>query len=203
MVKVISLTGSFPYTTEHGNTTMLHGDIINHFHHDNGFSNACTPKHPHFTTAWEGDKQINHLDAGFQNPDRCILFSKLGRMPVNGKHVFLGDGSQTVNGFSHNIQNPAEGGFANRHHNGSAGILDNHSSLETVRYIHSNTSDDIVTQMLGHFNHQVVFFTTNGRVGYRQGGQNRRKFSGFKLNVNNGAQYLRYFTYILSHFSLL
>ena len=66
---------------------MLHGNVVDHLHHDNGLTTTSTAEQPHFTTTWERNKQVNNLNTGFKNINLCILLCKLRSFTMNG-HCF-------------------------------------------------------------------------------------------------------------------
>jgi len=85
---------------------------------------------------------------------------------VNGHHVFGINCPQTIHGTSHDVQNPAQAFLADGHHDRGPGILRGHAPDQTIGNIHSNTAHDVVTQMLGDLDDQVVFLVINSGVGY-------------------------------------
>ena len=66
----------------------MHGDVINHFHHDNGFTTTCAAEQSHFTTTWERYEEIDNLDACLKNVHLGILLGKEGSRPVD-RHFFI------------------------------------------------------------------------------------------------------------------
>ena len=76
MVKVVPLTGPLANAGKNRNTTVLHGDVVYHFHHDNGFTDPGAPEHSHLAATGERYEQIDDLDTGFENTNRRILFRK-------------------------------------------------------------------------------------------------------------------------------
>ena len=65
MIQVVSFTSTLAHTGKYGNTAVLHGDIMDHLHHDNGFTHTGAPEHPHLAATWKGYQQVDHLDPGF------------------------------------------------------------------------------------------------------------------------------------------
>ena len=55
---------------------MLHGNVINHLHHDYGFTDTGAAKHPHFTASGKGYQQVDHLYAGFEHAHFGILLGE-------------------------------------------------------------------------------------------------------------------------------
>jgi hypothetical protein len=69
VIEVVAFTGTLPHAGKHGDTAVLHGDVVNHFHHDNGFANTGAAEHAHLTAAGKRHQQVDDLDAGFKHVD--------------------------------------------------------------------------------------------------------------------------------------
>ena len=76
MVQIVSFTGPLANTAEYGNTTVLHGDVVDHLHHDNSLAAAGTAEQAHLATAGEGNQQVDNLDAGLKNVDFGVLLGE-------------------------------------------------------------------------------------------------------------------------------
>ena len=178
---------------------MLHGNIMHHFHHDNGFADTGTAEHAHLAPPRKGHQKINNLNAGLQNPHRGVLFGKFWRFTVDGKHFFLADRSQTVHGSADHIENPTQTGLTDRHHDLFCGVFNRHPPHQPVGDVHGDGANHIITQMLGNLYYQVIGFIADGGIADGQCRINRRQFALLKFNVNNRSQYLQNFTNVLSH----
>ena len=190
MIQVVALTGALTHAGKNGNTTMLHGDIMHHFHHDDGFADTGTAEHAHFTSAWKRNQEINNLDTGFQNPHGGILFGKFRGFTVDGKHLVLAHRPQTVNGSTDYIENPSQTGLAYRHHDGFSRVFNRHPPNQTVSDVHSDGPNHIITEMLGNLYHKIIGFIVDGRITDGQRRIYRRQLPLLKFNVNNRSQYL-------------
>ena len=103
MIKVVALPGSFANTGKDANSSMLSGNVVDHFHHDHGLTDAGTSKHSHFSTAWKGNKKINNLYACLKNINRCILLIKGRRRPMD-RIIFLAIyGAKSINRSAYNV----------------------------------------------------------------------------------------------------
>ena len=123
----------------------------------------------------------------------------LGACTVNRHHFFLADRAQAVHRAAHHVEHPAQAGFTHRHHDLLAGILDGHAAYQTVGDVHGDGPNNIVAQMLGHLDDQIVLLVTDGRVADRQRRVNRRQIALFELHVDDRAHHLRYPSNIFSH----
>ena len=164
---------------------MVHGDVVDHFHHDDGFADAGAAEHAHFAAAGKRNQEIDNLNTCFQNVNGRVLFRKFGRFAMNRSKIFSVDRSETVHGAADNVQNSAETFFADGNGNRSTGVLGGHSSHQTVGDIHSDASDNIIAQMLCDFNNQVILLVVDCGVGNKKRVQNAGKLPFFKSHVNN------------------
>ena len=76
MIQVIAFAGAFSDPCEYRDTAVLHGNIVNHFHHDNRFTDTGPTEEAHFSASWKRHQQIDNLDAGFKDPHCRILLGK-------------------------------------------------------------------------------------------------------------------------------
>ncbi len=61
----------------------MHGDIVDHLHHDNSLSNTCTAEETHFAATREGDQQIHDLHTCLKDVNGGVLLNKLRAFTVN------------------------------------------------------------------------------------------------------------------------
>ena len=118
---------------------------------------------------------------------------------MNRHHFFLADWAKTVNRTAHDVQDPAQAGLADWHHDGFAGVFGSRAPDQTVGNVHGNRPDHIIAQVLGHFDHQVIRFIIDGRIGNQQRILNRRQIAWREFHVYDRSHDLRNLSYILSH----
>src|SRR4030042_1420214 len=87
-VKVVSFSCSLTNACENRDTTMDHGDVVDHLHDDNGFTDTGATEHSHFTAADERDEEIKDLNTRLECLGCCFLLDKFGCQPVN-RHCFV------------------------------------------------------------------------------------------------------------------
>ncbi len=51
---------------------MMQGDVVNHLHHDNGFTTTGTTEQSHLTTHWEWNEKVNYFDTCCKNTNFSI-----------------------------------------------------------------------------------------------------------------------------------
>ena len=148
-VQVVAFTGALTHAGEHRNAAVVHGDVVDHFHHDDGLAHAGAAEHAHLAAPGEGHQQVDNLDAGFQHLNRGVLIHEGRRRAVNGIHVFGIHRAHAVHRAAHDVEHPAQGLGAHRHHDGVTGIFDGHAPHQTVGGVHGDGAHHVVAQDAG------------------------------------------------------
>ena len=55
-IKVVSFAGTLPHTGKNRDPAVMHGDVVDHLHHNHGLAHAGAAEHPHLTPAGEGNQ---------------------------------------------------------------------------------------------------------------------------------------------------
>ena len=66
MVEVVTFTGTLAHACKYRQTTVCFGNIVDQFHHINGFTYTGTAEQTNFTTFGKGAKQVDHFNACLQ-----------------------------------------------------------------------------------------------------------------------------------------
>ncbi len=171
VIEVVALAGALAHPGEDADAAVLHGDVVDHLHHDHGLAHPGAAEHAHLAAAGEGDQKVDDLDPGFQDVDRGVLVGQGGGGAVDGVVVLGVDRSQAVHRPADHVEHPAQGLVAHRHLDGLFGVLDRKSPAQALGDVHGDAADGVVAQVLGHLHHQVVFLVVDGLVGDEQGGE--------------------------------
>ena len=114
VIEVVSFTGPLANARKNRNTAVLHGDVVDHLHHNDGFADACAAEHAHLAAARKRNEQVDNLYAGLEDFDRGILLGKTGRRTVN-RHVCIAlDRAEPIHGPAHDVDNAAEDRLSRR-----------------------------------------------------------------------------------------
>ncbi len=73
MVKIVAFAGTFPHPGEHGETTVLLGDVIDELKDDDRLADARATERTDLAALGEGADQIDDLDAGLENVRLHVL----------------------------------------------------------------------------------------------------------------------------------
>ena len=121
--QVGSLTGTLAYTGEYRSTTMLLSEVVDEFLNDNGLTNTSAAEQTRLATLDEGLDQVDRLDAGLKDLGSSgeLVISRCRTMD---RHPLFDVGhGLAVNWLAYHIPNTTQGLRTNRHHHGSACIL--------------------------------------------------------------------------------
>src|SRR4029450_4249305 len=82
-VEVITLARALAHTREHGETTVLGGDVANELLNEHGLAHARAAEQPNFAALRVGGQKVDDLDAGLELLDAGCLVFQLGCGAVN------------------------------------------------------------------------------------------------------------------------
>ena len=188
MVEVVTFTGTFTHTSEHGITTVSLSDVVDQLHHVHRLTHTGATKEANLTTLSERADQVDHFDTSFQQFDGSGEFIKFRGFTVNFARFFCANFATVVNRTTEHIHNAAEGLRANWHGDTATSARNLHATLQAFRRAHGNGTNHAVAQLLLHFKCQAgfgqgiafVFFQNESFV-------NLRHSIARELNVHHGA----------------
>merc|ERR1712042_237835 len=67
IVQIVTLTGSFSYSSKYRVTSVGFGNIVNQFHNQDSFADTGTTEKSNFTPLSIRGQQVHNFDASFQN----------------------------------------------------------------------------------------------------------------------------------------
>merc|ERR1719223_1009116 len=109
VVQIISFTGTFSNTSKDRVSSVVHGNVVNKFHDNDGLSDTSSSKETNLSSLGVGGKKIDNLDTSDKNLLRFTLFSESRGRSVKRGELFgllVGeDGSLLVYRLSNNIDN--------------------------------------------------------------------------------------------------
>jgi hypothetical protein len=143
-VEVVAFAGPLAHTREHRNTAVVHGDVVDHLHHDDGLADAGAAEHPHLAASREGDEEVDDFDPRFEDVNRGVLFEEGGRLAVNGHEMFRSDGPEAVDRTADDVEYPAQAFRAHGHADRPIQILRFHPADQAVGDVHGDAADDVI-----------------------------------------------------------
>ncbi len=191
-IEVVAFAGPLAHAGEHRDAAVVHGDVVDHLHHDDGLADAGASEHPHLAASREGDEEVDDLDSRFEHVDRGVLFEEGGRLPVDGHGVLRVHGTEAVDRPADDVEDPAQAfgpyGDADR----SAQVFRLHPADQAVGDIHRDAADDVVAQMLGDLHDQVVLLVVDGGIGDGDGVHDVRELSLLERQIDDRPDDLYY-----------
>lgn len=101
VVEIVTFSGSFSDTGEHGVTTVVLSDVVDEFLNEHSLADTCTTEQTDLTTSSVGGQEIDDLDTSDQNFSRGSLIGERRGVSVDGV-VFSGlDGSSLIDGLTY------------------------------------------------------------------------------------------------------
>ena len=180
VVEVVTLTSTLTHTGEHGVTAVLDGDVTDQFHHVYGLADTGATEQTNLTTLGERADQVDNLDAGFQQVVAACLFSEGRRFTVDTATLFFTDRASFVDRVAQDVHDTTQGCLTDRYRDGSLGVDNIQTALQTFGRAHRNGTNHAVAQLLLNF--QGGF-----RALYFQRVVNTRHGITWEFHVDDGA----------------
>ena len=148
VVQIVTLTGALADTGENGVTTVGLGDVVDELLDEDGLADAGASEETDLSTTSVGGEEVDDLDTGDQNLTLGGLLDELGGLGVDGAELVRLDGTPLVDGVTGDVHNTPQGGRADGDGDGCSGVGNLGAPDETLGTVHSNATDDILTEML-------------------------------------------------------
>jgi peptide chain release factor 1 len=156
VVQIVTLTGTLTDTSKDRETTVGLGDVVNQLLNEDSLSNTSTSKETNLSTTSVRSQQVDNLDTGNEDLSGGGLLGELRGVGVDGGVLGGLDGTTLVNGVTSDVHDTTEGTGTDGNHDGVAGIENLLTTDETFGTVHGNAADNVLTQMLGNLQHQLV-----------------------------------------------
>ena len=140
---------------------MLLGNVIDELHDQNGFADAGAAEQTNLTALGIRCDQVNNLDARFKDLCRGFLLIISRRIAVNRPALHILRSRQVIHRITQKIEDAAEAFFAHRHSDRRSRIHGFDAAGKTVRTAHGNTADNVISDMLGNFDDQLLLSAAN------------------------------------------
>ena len=81
--EIVAFAGALAHAGEHRNAAVLHGDVVDQFHDDDGLADARAAEQADLAAAEIGFEKIDDFDAGLEHFEARRLIFKRRRLAVN------------------------------------------------------------------------------------------------------------------------
>ena len=121
VVQIVALPGPFADTSEHRETTVSLGNVVDKLHKDSLADSSAT-KETNLASLTAGGKQVDDLDKDFILDGHLV---KVRSLSVDGLALVGGDGTPLVNRVTDHVDDAAKGLLADGDGDGEALLLNN------------------------------------------------------------------------------
>ncbi|KAH3677854.1 hypothetical protein OGATHE_000508 [Ogataea polymorpha] len=181
-VQIVTFSGSLTDTGENGETTVSLGNVVNQLLDENGFTDTGTTEQSNLTTSGVWGEQVDNLDTGLQNLSLGRLLHKGRWISVDWVSLFAFDWASLIDWLTNDVDDSTQSTSSDWDRDWSTRVNNGLTSHKTLGTIHSNSSNGVLTQVLGNFQDQFLVVTlVNGQCI-----QNSRQFTLLELDVDNG-----------------
>jgi len=196
--EVVAFAGSFADACEDGISAVFACDTGDHFLDDDGLTDACSAEQADFAATDERAQQVDDLDACFEDFGLGVQICKRWRALVDGAIVIGFDRSAFIHGFTEQVKDASEHGFADRNLDRIAGISDFHAACHAVGGPECDGADLPSAEVLLDLAGQMLLFAFDV-VFDGQGVVDSGEAVLFELSVKGGPDDLTYHT-VTGHF---
>ncbi|GMR43041.1 hypothetical protein PMAYCL1PPCAC_13236 [Pristionchus mayeri] len=155
VVEIVTLTGTLTDSGEHRVTSVSLGDVVNELHDKHSLSDTGTSEETDLSSLGVRGKKIDDLDTSRKNLLLDGHLDELGSLSVNGGLGLGVDGASLVNGLSNDVHDTAESLGSDGDLDRISGVDDLLATDKTLGTVHSNGTDDILTEMLGDLKNET------------------------------------------------
>ncbi len=189
--EVVALARAFADAAEHRHAAVLHGDVVDQLHDDDGLAHAGAAEQPDLAALQVRLEQVDDLDAGLEHLQLGGLILEARRLAVNRPPLPGQRPVREVHGLAEHVQHAPERLRSDRHRNRPAEVGRLHPALHAVARLHGDGADAVLAQVLLDFADDVEHRRTVLPVRHDvQRVVDFREVSRLELDVDDGANHL-------------
>eukprot|EP01137_Pigoraptor_chileana_P012314 Opistho-2@64579 len=161
VVKIVALTGALADTGKHRVTTVRLSDVVDELLDEHSLADTGTTKETNLASLGIRGKEVDDLNASDQNLGVGAHLHERGGLCVDGQLRLRVDGATLVNGLTNDVHNASQGVGADGDLDGGASVDALLAADETLRAVHGNGTDRVLTEMLGDLKNKTVLASLN------------------------------------------
>ena len=112
--EIVAFTGALAHAGEHRNTAVLHGDVVDQLHDDDGLADARAAEQADLAAAKIRLQKIDDLDAGLEHFELGRLIFERGRLAVNRIVLLRVHRTHLVHRLAEHVEHAAQRFLAHR-----------------------------------------------------------------------------------------
>jgi len=181
VVEIVTLTGTLTDTAENGETTVSLGNVVDQLLNEDSLSDTGTSEKSNLTTTGVWSEEIDDLDTGDENLSSGGLLSEWWSLSVNWCALLGVDWATLIDWVAGNVHDATKSLWTDWNHDWVAGIDGLVATDETLSSVHSNTADNVLTQVLGDLKDELL-----AAILGLEGVENSWELLGIELNIDDG-----------------
>jgi len=181
VIQIISFSCTLTDTSEHRETTVGLGNVVDKFHNQYSLAYTSTTEQADLSSLAIRSEKIYDLNTGDQDLIGGTLINESRGRGVNGVLLLCANGALVVDGLANYVDDTAKSLGADRHHDRVTQVNYFLSTLKTIGGIHGNATAHTTSEVLGNLKNKFALCTNNFK-----GVQNRRELVLRELDVNYG-----------------
>ena len=166
---------------------MLHGDVVDELHDDDGLADAGAAEEPDLAALQVRLEQVDDLDARLEHLQFGRLLLERRRRAVNRPPLLRRHGAiRKVHRLAEHVHDATERLGPDGHRDGPAEILGLHAALQAVGRLHRDRADAVLAQVLFDLDDEVDLVGA-GLADDAHGVVDRRQVAARELDVDDRA----------------
>ena len=153
--QVVAFARAFADAREHGNAAVLHRDVVNQLHDENGLAHARAAEKTNLAALQIRLDQVDDLDSRLKHFERRGLIFERRRRPVNRIVRIADDGPELIDGFPKNVHHAAKRCTAHGNFDPFSEIVRLHAAHHALDGLHRDGADAAFAEVLLHFRRHV------------------------------------------------
>ena len=153
--QVVAFAGALAHAGENRDAAVLHGDVVNQFHDENGLADARAAEQADFAALEIRLDQVDDLDAGFKHFESGGLIFQRRRRTMNRIVLVADDRTQLIDRLAQHVHHAAERGRPTGTCDAFAGVEGLHAANHSFGGLHRDGADAAFAEVLLHFDGDV------------------------------------------------
>ena len=146
--EIVALTGTLAHAGEHGESTVLQGDVVDELHDDDGLAHAGAAEQADLAALQEGLDEIDDLDAGLEHFHLGGLLVEPGCLAMD-RHALGGvHRTKLVHWVADYVQHAAQSLAAHGHRDGATEVEGLHAAHHAFGGLHGDAAHAAFAELL-------------------------------------------------------
>ena len=152
--ELVALARALADATEGGQAAVLLGDVVDQLHDDHGLADAGAAEQADLSALGVGRQQVDHLDAGLEDLRGGRQVLDVRGVTVDRPALLGLDGIAEVDRLAQQVEHATQRRLPDRDGDRAARVHDLGAARKTVRGVHRDRAQAIVTEVLLHLAHE-------------------------------------------------